>query len=126
MDEIILGFENSKIKMLIHDNLWCEMYLVKNKEVIALGGERLKKIISGLSNVLNPKIDRKYFDYQNMKLFTIFNLMGPHAVITGRKCNDSKIELIFLDVNGGVMPMVHLSLEDITEWVNKLEKYNNL
>lgn len=125
MDEIVLRFKNKKIKMLIHDNLWCEMYLVKKEEVIALGGEMLEKIISGLLNILNSKIDRKYFDYQDMQLFTIFNLMGPHAVIAGRKCNNNKIELIFLDVNGGVMPMVHLSLEDITEWVNKLEKYDN-
>ena len=122
VDELVLESHGKMIKMLIHDKLWCEVYLIRDDGDVALGGERLDKINSGLLIAsVSPK-ERKYFIYQNMELFTVFNLMGPHAVVAGREKDNCEIELIFLSNEGNVMPMLTLSNDDIKEWINKITK----
>ncbi len=58
-----------------------------------------------------------------MELFTVFNLMGSHAVVAGKERDNDGIELIFLSNEGNVIPMVTLSTGDIKEWVNQLIKF---
>lgn len=123
MVEVELGAQGGKIKLLIHDSAWCEIHLLANDSVINLGGENLERIISRLMISFIPEKDRKYFIYQDMKLFTVFNLMGPHAVVAGRERDDFGIELIFLSNEGNVIPMVVLSTEDIKEWIAILTKF---
>ncbi len=123
MDELELEAQGRKIKLTIHNRTWCEVYLLANGEFIPLGGERLDKIISKLLISFLPEKDRKYFDYQDMELFTVFNLMGPHAVVAGKKRDNFGIELIFLSNEGDVIPMVTLSIEDIKGWISKLIKF---
>ncbi len=89
------------------------MYLLANDEIIALGGEDLDRIVPKLLIAFIPGKDRKHFTYQDMELFTVFNLMGPHAVVAGREKDNCGIELVFLNNEGNVIPMVSLSIEDI-------------
>lgn len=123
MDELELEAQEGKIKLAICDRTWCEMYLLVNDKAIALGGNCLDKIISELLISFIPEKDRKYFTYQDMELFTVFTLMGPHAVVAGRERDSFGIELIFLSNEGNVIPMVTLSTGDIKEWINKLVKF---
>ena len=123
MDELELEAQGRKIKLTIHDRIWCEVYLLVNGEFISLGGECLDKIISKLFISFLPEKDRKYFFYQDMELFTIFNLMSPHAVVAGKESDNYGIELLFLSNEGKVIPMVTLSIEDIKVWINKLIKF---
>jgi len=48
MDELELEVHGKKIKLLIHNRTWCEVYLLANDEIIALGGEDLDRIIPKL------------------------------------------------------------------------------
>lgn len=123
MDELELEAQGRKIKLTIHDRTWCEMYLIANGEAIALGANCLDKIISELLISFIPEKDRKYFTYQDIELFTVFNLMGPHAVVAGKERDSFGIELIFLSNEGNIIPMVTLSKGDIKEWINKLVKF---
>lgn len=122
MDELVLESHGKMIKMLIHDKIWCEVYLIRDDGGVVLGGERLDKIISDLLIAIVSKKERRYFIYQNMELFTVFNLMGPHAVVAGREKDNCGIELIFLSSEGNVMPMLTLSNDDMKEWINKMTK----
>lgn len=122
MDEIVLESHGKMIKMIIHDKIWCEVYLIRGDESVALGGERLDKIISDLLIAIVSEKERRHFIYQNMELFTVFNLMGPHAVVAGREKDNCGIELIFLSGEGNVMPMLTLLNEDIKKWIDKLTK----
>ena len=123
MDELELEAHGRKVKLVIHDGTWCEFHLLVNGQVIDLGGERLDKIISKLLISFIPEKDRKHFTYQDMELFTVFNLMGPHAVVAGKERDNFGIEFIFLSNEGNVIPMVTLSIEDIKEWISKLIKF---
>lgn len=123
MDELELEAHGRKVKLIIQDVTWCELYLLADNQVIYLGGERLNVIISQLLISFIPEKDRKYFTYQDMELFTVFNLMGPHAVVAGRERDNFGIELIFLSTEGNVIPMVTLSIEDKKEWISKLIKF---
>lgn len=123
MDELELESQGKIIKLTIYDNLWCEMHLLVNGEIISMGGERFDKIISNLLISFITQGDRKYFIYQNMELFTVFNLMGPHAAVAGKESNNYGIELVFLSNEGNVIPMVTLSVEDIKEWIIKLVRF---
>jgi len=62
--------------------------------------------------------DRSYFSYQNMELFTVVNLMGPHAVVAAREMGNNEIEFMFLSNNGEIIPMLTLSEEKMKEWIN--------
>jgi len=123
MDELELEAHGRKMKLIIHDRTWCVVYLLANGKTITLGGECLDKIISKLLVSFIPEKDRKHFTYQDMELFTVFNLMGPHAVVAGKERDNYGIELIFLSNEGNVIPMVTLSTDDIKEWINKLIKF---
>ena len=123
MDELELEAQGKKIKFTIHDSSWCEVYLLVNGEFIPMGGERWDKIISNLLISFITQGDRKYFTYQDMELFTVFNLMGPHAVEAGKESNNYGVELLFLSNEGNVIPMVTLSVEDIKEWIIKLVRF---
>lgn len=123
MDELELEAQGKKIKITIHDSSWCEVYLLVNGEFIPMGGESLEKIISNLLISFITQGDRKYFTYQDMELFTVFNLMGPHAVVAGKESDNYGIELLFLSNEGNVIPMVTLSVEDIKEWTIKLVRF---
>ena len=122
MDELELEAHGRKVTLIIHDGTWCELYLMANDQVIELGGNCLDKIISKLLISFIPEKDRKHFIYQDMELFTVFNLMGPHAVVAGKERENFGMELIFLSNEGNVIPMVTLSIEDIKEWISKLIK----
>lgn len=123
MDELVLEACEKKIKMIIHNRAWCQMYLLENDNAIILGENSLEIIISKLLNSFVPEKKRKYFIYNNEKLFTVVNLMGSHAVIAAKESEDFGIELIFLSNEGNMIPMVTLYREDIKEWINKLIKF---
>lgn len=123
MDELELEARGEKIKLTIHECSWCEVYLLVNGEFMPMGGERLDKIISNLLISFMIQGDRKYFTYRDMKLFTVFNLMGPHAMVAGKESDNYGIELLFLSNEGNVVPMVTLSVEDIKEWIIKLVRF---
>lgn len=123
MDELELEAHGRKVKLIKHDTTWCELYLLANGQVINLGGNSLDTISSKLLISFIPEKDRKHFTYQDMELFTVFNLMGPHAVVAGKERDNFGIELIFLSNEGNVIPMVTLSIEDIKEWISKLIKF---
>ncbi len=123
MEELELEAHGRKMKLIIHDRTWCEVVLLANSETIMLGGDCLDKIISKLLISFIPKKGRKHFIYQDMELFTVFTLMGPHAVVAGKERDNYGIELIFLSNEGNVIPMVTLSIGDIKEWINKLIKF---
>lgn len=123
MEELELEAHGRKMKLIIHDRTWCEVHLLANGETITLGGDCLDKIISKLLISFIPEKERKHFTYQDMELFTVFNLMGPHAVVAGKERDNYGIELIFLSNEGNVIPMVTLSTGDIKEWINKLIKF---
>ena len=123
MDELLLEAHGGKVKLIIHDGTWCELYLLANGQDIYLGGNSLDTIIPKLLISFIPEKDRKHYIYQDMELFTVFCLMGPHAVVAGRERDNFGIELIFIGTKGNVIPLVTLSIEDIKEWINKLIKY---
>ena len=123
MDELELEAHGGKVKLIIHDGTWCELYLLANGQDIFLGESSLDRIIPKLLISFIPEKDRKHFTYQDMELFTVFNLMGPHAVVAGKERDNFGIELIFISTKGNVIPMVTLSIEDIKEWISKLIKF---
>ena len=123
MDELELEAHGKKVKLIMHNGTWCELYLLADGQVIDLGGDCLDKIISKLLISFIPEKDRKYFTYQDMELFTVFTLMGPHAVVAGKETDDFGIELIFLSNEGDVIPMVTLSIENMKEWISKLIRF---
>lgn len=123
MDELELEAHGGKVKLINHNRTWCELYLLANGQDIFLGENSLDTIISKLLIAFIPEKDRKHFTYQDMEMFTVFNLMGPHAVVAGKERDNFGIELIFLSTEGNVIPMVTLSVEDIKEWISKLIKF---
>lgn len=123
MDELELEAHGGKVKLINHNRSWCELYLLANGQDIFLGGNSLDTIISKLLIAFIPEKDRKHFTYQDMEMFTVFNLMGPHAVVAGKERDNFGIELIFISTKGNVIPMVTLSIEDIKEWISKLIKF---
>lgn len=122
-DELELEAHGGKVKLIIHDGTWCELYLLANGQDIFLGENSLDTIISKLLIAFIPEKDRKHFTYQDMEMFTVFNLMGPHAVVAGKERDNFGIDLIFISTKGSVIPMVTLSIEEIKEWISKLIKY---
>ena len=120
MDELELEAHGGKVKLIIHDGTWCELYLLANGQDIFLGESSLDRIIPKLLIAFIPEKDRKHFTYQDMEMFHVFNLMGPHAVVAGKERDNFGIELIFISTEGNVIPMVTLSIEDMKEWISKL------
>ena len=123
MDELELEAHGGKVKLIIHDGTWCELYLLANGQDIFLGESSLDRIIPKLLIAFIPEKDRKHFTYQDMEMFHVFNLMGPLAVVAGKERDNFGIELIFISTKGNVIPMVTLSIEDIKEWISKLIKF---
>ncbi len=123
MEELELESYGRIIKIIIHDATWCEVHLLVNGKDITLGENCLDKIISKLLISFIHERDRSYFTYQDMELFSVFNLMGPHAVVAGKEIDDYGIELIFLSNEGKVIPLVYLSKEDMKKWITKLIKF---
>lgn len=122
-NELILEIHEGKIKLVVSNNFWCEVYWVTDKSYIALGADTIDRVVGKLLTAFN-ETERKYFEYKEMKLFTIINLMGPLATIAGKEADDYGIKLIFLDYKGNVTQLGVLSFEDKKVWIRKLTEYS--
>ncbi len=118
MDTISLDSHGKILDLVIHKRSWCEIYLQTEDGKMALGGNSLELVITKLLYSFMFEKDRSYFSYQNMELFTVVNLMGPHAVVAAREKGNNEIEFMFLSNNGEIIPMLTLSEEKMKEWIN--------
>lgn len=121
MDEIELLVDDKKIKIVVKQNGWSYIYLVKDDANVKLGANGMSRIIPKLVTAFDSSLDRKYIHYKGLKIFTIFHLMEPHATIAGRCVNDSKLELLCIRDDGSVLPLVVLSDDDKIRWVKQLK-----
>lgn len=122
MDELELVVNRKGLKLVIQDKNWCRVYLINNDTMIILGANSFEKIVSKLLKALISKKNTKNFIYKGIKMSTVLNLMDPHTVIAKkeRKGEELGLELVVLDKEGDILPLVNLSTEDIVEWIEKL------
>lgn len=125
MDEIELLVGDKKIKIVVKQNGWSDIYFIKDNTNVKLGANGISKIISKLVTAFDTSLDRKYVHYKGIKIFTIFCLMEPHATIAGRSVNDSELELLCIEDNGNVLPLVTLSEGDMKRWLYQLNDLIN-
>lgn len=116
MDGIILSVEKKSLKLLPEKNNWCQVYFIGDKD-IRLGANSIDKVISGLLIAFLPHQNKKAFYYGGLKLFTIINLMDSHSVIAGHVKTEDRLELIFLNSEGNVIPMMTLTTEIKADWI---------
>ncbi len=119
MDELNLKQENKMIKVLLLHNDWCQLFFKDGNIEIKLGATTIDRFSSKLIISFLSLNDRNFFIYSGMKLFSIVNLMDSHAVIAGRY-KDKLLELVFLDTNGNVVPMMKLTEKTMVEWINEI------
>ena len=117
--ELILKKDNKFLKFVVINKLWYELYLCENNMEIKLGANSPDRIFCSLITSFLPVEERKYFTFSNMKLFTVTTLMDSHSVIAGYYKN-KQLELIFIDMNGNIMPMMSLSPEIEAEWIKEI------
>lgn len=120
MDELELVVNRKGLKLVIQDKDWCKVYLINNHTMIILGSNSIKKIVSKLLKALISNENTKNFIYQGIKMSTVLNLMDPHTVIAKKERKGEELELVVLDKEGDILPVVNLSTEDIVEWIEKL------
>lgn len=119
MYELNLKQENKMIKVLLLHDDWCQVFFKDDNMEIKLGANTIDKFSSNLIISFLSLNDRSFFIYSEMKLFSIVNLMDSHAVIAGRY-KGKLLELIFLDTNGNVVPMMNLTEKTMVKWINKM------
>ena len=122
MDVIELKADEKMLKLTITDNEWCQVYLVEDKEEIRLGANGFCRILSKFVITFMPS-QKKYFQYGGIEMFTIMNLMDSHSVVAGRKKSETELELIFIDTNGNIRPMMTVTTEVEVDWIKQLCKY---
>lgn len=120
MGELELVVNRKGLKLVIENKSWCRVYLIDNEIVVMLGANSLEKIVSKLLIAFVNMENKKYFTYQGIKMFTVLNMMEPHSVIAGKLRNDLGLELVVLDKEGNIVPIVSLLMENIVEWIEKL------
>lgn len=120
MDELELVVNRKGLKLVIQDKDRCKVYLINNDTMIILGSNSIKKIVSKLLKALISNENTKNFIYQGIKMSTVLNLMDPHTVIAKKERKGEELELVVLDKEGDILPVVNLSTEDIVEWIEKL------
>ena len=127
MDEIELYAGKNGIKLVVHEQQWCEMYLIQNNIITRLGADSMHVVISKLLIAFVSMQNRKYF--RNSELFGVMALMDPLTTIAGRD-NNSELELFCIKDGGNIIPLVTLSGDDIKRWVKQLKdvmkEYNQL
>lgn len=120
MDEIELSVGEKKLKIVVEKNGWSRLYFTKDDLTIKLGADCLDVIVSKLLIAFAANMDRKYFSYKGMEMFTVFCLMEPHAAVVGRDIHNSEIELLFIEDGGNIIPLFTLSIDDMKNWIKQL------
>ena len=119
MDEIELGARGKRIKLIVHEGEWCEVYWGDDTQMIRLGADKLLIIISKLLIAFNSIENRDYF--LNSEMFGVMALMDPLTTIAGRDLDNSELELICIEYGGNVLPLVVLSDDDKIRWIKQLK-----
>lgn len=119
MDEIELGARGKRIKLIVHEGEWCEVYWGDDTQMIRLGADKLLIIISKLLIAFNSIENRDYF--LNSEMFGVMALMDPLTTIAGRDLDNSELELICIEDGGNVLPLVVLSDDDKIRWIKQLK-----
>lgn len=119
MDEIELGARGKRIKLIVHEGEWCEVYWGDDTQMIRLGADKLLIIISKLLIAFNSSENRDYF--LNSEMFGVMALMDPLTTIAGRDLDNSELELICIEDGGNVLPLVVLSDDDKIRWIKQLK-----
>ncbi len=106
MEQLNLKVKDKTLQFVIKhpcsESYWCELFLVDETNNIRLGADSLDIILSRLLIAFLPAKNRKFFEYQSQKMFSIINLMEPHFVIAGVERENLGLELILIDSNIGL------------------------
>ena len=94
--------------------------MVDETNNIRLGADSLDIILSRLLIAFLPAKNRKFFEYQSQKMFSIINLMEPHFVIAGVERENLGLELILIDSNEKIISSIHLFRDNIEEWIENI------
>ena len=119
MHELTLKSETKSIRFVISENGWCQLYFHDGSKALKLGANDEKTVFSKLILGFLCLHNRNYFTYSGMEMFTIMNIMDSHATIAGREINNT-LELLFLNPEGQVMPLMYLSEDLKSEWITQI------
>ena len=121
MDEIELIAKDKRIKLIVHEETWCEMYCGDDNLMVRLGADKLSIVISKLLIAFTSMENREYF--QNSDIFGVMALMDPLKTIAGRDLNNSELELLCIEDGGKIIPLIVLSKEDKKRWIMQLTEF---
>ena len=124
MEQLNLKVKDKSLQFVIKhpcsESYWCELFLVDETNNIRLGADSLDIILSRLLIAFLPAKNRKFFEYQSQKMFSIINLMEPHFVIAGVERENLGLELILIDSNEKIISSIHLFRDNIEEWIENI------
>lgn len=123
MVSLELNADEKTIQLVMESPNWCKMYLNDKREIFSLGADALEIVISRLLIGFLSVPNRKYFTYQNKKMFSIVNLSEPHSVIAGRDIADGGLELAFLGIDNDKIHTITLTIENKQEWIRKITAF---
>lgn len=123
MDVIELKADEKILKLIIADNNWCQVYLVEDNKEIRLGAEGFCFILSKLIVAFMPSQNKKHYQYRGIEIFVITYLVDLHATIAGIEKSETELEMIFIDTNGNIRPMMTVTTEIEVDWITQLCKY---
>ncbi len=121
MDEIELCARGKRIKLIVHEGKWCEVYWGDDNPMVRLGADKMSIIISKLLIAFASIENRDYF--LNSEMFGVMALMDPLTTIAGRDLNNSELELLCIEDGGNVVPLITLSNEDKKSWIIQLTEF---
>jgi len=101
---------------------WCRLYATTKNDKTKLGANVFEKIKKNILTALMPPYITKKGIINGVNVFTVVNLMEPHAAILASPTENFGLTLYFLPIND-FYPLFELAKEDIQLWVSKLTSF---
>ena len=120
MDAIKLKTSKQSLKVVIDNKNWCDVFFAEDSKERRLGAQSLDRILPNLLISFLPLENRNFFVYSEQEMFTIANLVDAHSVIAGKINNNKELELIYLDTDGNIFPMMILNEETKIQWIKDI------
>lgn len=122
MPHLKLSAGNSALTFRIHPNGWCGLYFEDGTQTHRLGAETQEILFAKLITAFLPSDYKNQFEYQNISLLSVANLMDSHAMLAG--CTESgSLRLYHIGTEDTLRPLMTLSPQTQADRITDIISY---
>lgn len=123
MEKFIINTIYGKICFEINENHWCVLSIKRNGQNIKLGADEINRICKKLVEKLSYIQNNKPFIYNNQKIYSVISLFDPHSTLSYRLIDNNTIQLMMLDKDRVIIPLIYLSEKERIICIDKIKLF---